>query len=147
MYPTPTWDDRFLDLAELIGSWSKDPSTKVGAVIVRPNKTIASVGYNGFPRGVLDYYESREEKLMKTVHAEMNAILSASESLKGCTLYVSPLFPCSNCAAAIIQSGIKRVVARMEQVRPEWQRSFDIAMEMFRSTGVEMRPIFKSEEE
>lgn len=147
MLHMPHWDNRFLDLAEYIGTWSKDPSTKVGAVIVRPDKTIASVGYNGFPRGVTDVYASRDDKLMRTVHAEMNAILSAREPLHGYTLYVSPLFPCSNCAAAIIQSGIKVVVARMEQVRPEWARSFEVAKDMFLDAGVTMMPVFLRDEE
>jgi dCMP deaminase len=131
------WDKRFLELAALIGSWSKDPSTKVGAVIVRPDRTIASLGYNGFPRGVDDTYQDREHKLLRTVHAEMNAILSAREPLHGCTIYVTPLCPCSNCAAAIIQAGIIRVVAEAPAIqRPEWEASFEAAKEMFSQTGV-----------
>lgn len=133
----PSWDYRFLDLAERIATWSKDPSTKVGAVIVRPDRTIASVGYNGFPREVRDVYGDREDKLLRTVHAEMNAILSARESLHGYTIYVSPLFPCSNCASAIIQSGIKAVIARMGQPREEWAKSFAAAQDMFRQARVE----------
>lgn len=132
------WTARFLEMAELVGGWSKDPSTKVGAVIVRPDRTIASLGYNGFPRGVEDRYFDREHKLLRTVHAEMNAILSAREPLGGCTLYVSPLFPCANCAAAIIQSGITTVVARMSAVRPEWQNSFDAAADIFSQSGVKV---------
>lgn len=130
------WDDFFLGLAEYVATASKDPSTKVGAAIVRPDRTIASLGYNGFPRGVDDTYLDREHKLLRTVHAEMNAILSAREPLHGCTLYVSPLFPCANCAAAIIQSGITAVVARMGTLRPEWQTSFDAAADIFSQAGV-----------
>lgn len=133
----PSWDHRFLTLAEHVGRWSKDPSTKVGAVIVRPDRTIASLGYNGFPRGVKDVYQDREDKLLRTVHAEMNAILSAREPLHGCTIYVSPLFPCANCAAAIIQAGIKTVIARMGQPREEWAKSFNTARGMFREAFVE----------
>lgn len=125
------WQLRFLQLAEVIGTWSKDPSTKVGAVIVRPDKTIASVGYNGFPRGTKDAYTTRDDKLLRTVHAELNAILSAREPLHGYTIFISPLFPCANCAAAIIQSGIKHVVARMGAPRAEWQASFDAAQSLF----------------
>lgn len=132
------WYERFLDLAAHIGAWSKDPSTKVGAVIVRPDRTIASLGYNGFPRGVKDEYLDREHKLLRTVHAEMNAILSAREPLHGHTLFVSPLFPCSNCAAAIIQSGITMVVARMPEIRPEWQVSFDASADLFAQSGVDV---------
>lgn len=130
------WDGRFLSLAEHVGGWSKDPSTKVGAAVIRPDRTIASLGYNGFPRGVNDEYLDRDHKLLRTVHAEMNAILSAREPLHGCTLYVSPLFPCANCAAAIIQSGITTVVARMGELRPEWQTSFDAAADLFTQSGV-----------
>jgi len=139
------WHERFLSMAELVGSWSKDPSTKVGAVIVRPDRTIASMGYNGFPRGVKDEYLDREHKLLRTVHAEMNAILSAREPFTeyGYTLYVSPLFPCANCAAAIIQSGVSAVVARMGAMRPEWQTSFDAAADLFTQSGVavELYPV------
>lgn len=130
------WDDRFLELASLISSWSKDPSTKVGAVIVRPDKTIASIGYNGFPRGTDDTYTTREEKLLKTVHAELNAILSAREPLHGCTLYVTPLCPCSNCAAAIIQSGITAVAYQMDGFRPEWEASFLATGKLFEQAGI-----------
>ena len=131
------WDNRFLDLAALVGSWSKDPGTRVGAVIVRPDRTIASLGYNGFPRGVDDTYQDREHKLLRTVHAEMNAILSAREPLQGCTIYVVPLCPCSNCAASIIQSGITRVVARTSTVqREEWKASFSAGADMFKQAGV-----------
>lgn len=132
------WDERFLDLAAHIGSWSKDPSTQVGAVIVRPDRTIASVGYNGFPRGVDDNYVTRDDKLLRTVHAEMNAILSSPEKLTGCTIYVFPLCPCSNCAAAIIQSGITTVVHPLMVPRPEWELSFQASADMFVQAGVRM---------
>ena len=135
------WDDRFLDLADHIASWSKDPSTKVGAVIVRPNRTIASVGYNGFPRGVKDDPERLDDRPVKysmTVHAEANAILSADGRLDGCTLYVTPLHPCSNCAALIIQSGIAKVVARMPYDSERWADSFGKAGLMFDEAGIEV---------
>lgn len=137
-----SWDHDYLWLAEHWGlRRSKDPSTKVGAVIVRPNMTPVSIGYNGFPRGVDDspaLYEDRAEKYPRTVHAEMNAILMAREPLDGCSLYVHPLFPCANCAGAIIQAGIRRVVAREAAVPPQWQREVVIAREMFTQAGVEL---------
>jgi dCMP deaminase len=132
------WDQRFLDMAAHISSWSKDPSTHVGAVVVRPDRTIASVGYNGFPRMVKDVYGTREDKLLRTVHAEMNAILSARERLDGCTIYVYPLCPCSNCAAAIIQSGITTVVHPLHKPRPEWEASFMASADMFVQAGVRL---------
>jgi dCMP deaminase len=137
------WDKRFLELATLVGSWSKDPSTQVGAVVVRKDNTIASVGYNGFPRFVRDdieLYHDRPTKLLRTVHAEMNAILSAREPLHGCKLYVSPLFPCANCAGAIIQAGIAHVVAQMSAPPEAWMASFEQSRQMFAEAGVLVVP-------
>lgn len=130
------WHKRFFDLADLVGSWSKDPSTQVGAVIVRPDRTIASVGYNGFPRGVQDVYTTREDKLLRTVHAEANAILSAHEPLHGYTLYVTPLHPCANCAALIIQSGIKQVHYRIGMRGQAWLDHYEAMTSMFEQAGV-----------
>jgi dCMP deaminase len=131
------WDRRFLRLASEIATWSKDPGTQVGAVVVRPNRTIASLGYNGFPRGSSDVYTTREQKLLRTVHAELNAIVSAREPLDGCTIYITPLCPCSTCAGAIVQAGIKRVVYQMEIIRPEWEESFAAAYEILRDGGID----------
>ena len=130
------WHKRFFDLADLVGSWSKDPSTQVGAVIVRPDRTIASVGYNGFPRGVQDVYTTREDKLLRTVHAEANAILAAQEPLRGYTLYVTPLHPCANCAALIIQSGIKQVHYRIGMRGQAWLDHYEAMTSMFEQAGV-----------
>ena len=130
------WHKRFFNLADLVGSWSKDPSTKVGAVIVRPDRTIASVGYNGFPRGVEDVYTTRDAKLLRTVHAEANAILAAQEPLRGYTLYVTPLHPCANCAAYIIQSGIKEVHYRIGIRGSAWLEHYEAMKEMFEQAKV-----------
>lgn len=134
------WDNRFLDLAEHVSKWSKDPSTQVGAVIVRPDNTIVSLGYNGFPRGVNDSPQNlhnREHKYPRVVHAEVNAILMAKEPLANCTLYVTPLSPCSSCAGVIIQSGIRRVAFRSAYIGTEkWNASFAISAEMFEQAGV-----------
>lgn len=135
------WDTRFLALAEHVASWSKDPSTKVGAVIVRRDKTIASLGFNGFPRGVPDkpeWLEDRPTKYAMTLHAEVNAILSSPETVRGMTLFVAPLHPCANCAAIIVQSGIRRVVARMDGPPERWADSFAHAGNIFRLAGVEV---------
>jgi dCMP deaminase len=136
------WHQRYLDLAERVGAWSKDPSHKVGAIIVRPDKSVASLGFNGLPRGVADTDErlnDRSVKYQMVVHAEVNAILSARENLAGCTIYVSPLHPCSNCAAAIIQAGITTVIARMGTPVDRWRENFDIARRMFDEAGVLVR--------
>jgi dCMP deaminase len=134
------WDKRFSALARHVSFWSKDPSTKVGAVIVRPDNTVASLGYNGFPRGVNDDDRlfDRKQKYPMTVHAEMNAILHASENLYGYTLYVYPLLTCANCAAAIIQAGITSVVA-VHRHNDRWIESNDIALTMFDEAGVHVR--------
>lgn len=132
------WDYRFLDMAKFVSAWSRDPSTKVGAVIVRPDKTIASVGYNGFPRGVRDQAErlaDRPTKYAMTVHAEINAILHAREPLENHTLYVWPFMPCSNCAAAIVQAGIWRVVTPPAD-EERWAESFQHACTIFDEAGV-----------
>src|SRR3954463_7936064 len=111
---TPKWDEFFIGMAEYVATASKDPSTKVGCVIARPDRTVASVGYNGFPRGVIDSpsrLTHREIKYALVVHAEANAVLSAYERLDGCIAYVYPFPPCSSCAGVLIQAGIARVVA------------------------------------
>jgi dCMP deaminase len=110
------WDERFIELAKHVAQWSKDPSTKVGAVITDDHRRVVSLGYNGFPRGVVDdpeRYETRMVKYKMIVHAEANALTSASKSVGGCTLYATK-FPCSECAKLIIQMGIWRVVAPMK---------------------------------
>jgi dCMP deaminase len=112
------WDNRFMRLAKEISSWSKDPSCKVGAVLVDEEKRIVGTGYNGFPRGVADteeLYFDKEQKYPRIVHAELNAILNAFRDLKGAVLYIYPLPPCPECTKAIIQSGIKQVVIVEEQ--------------------------------
>lgn len=131
------WDYRYLELAKHVATWSRDPSTKVGCVIVRPDKTIASVGFNGFPRGVNDdeRLNDREVKLSMILHAEQNAVLSAHERLDGCTAYVWPMPPCSHCAAVLIQAGILRVVAPAPQRR--WVESCLIGREMLREACVD----------
>ena len=111
-----TWDEYFMGLAHLSALRSKDPNTQVGAAIVDENHRVVSVGYNGFPTGVSDdeFPWSREGDVLTSkyafvVHAELNAIFNSQRSVRGCTIYVS-LFPCNECAKAIIQSGIKKIV-------------------------------------
>ena len=112
-----SWDEYFMGVALLASQRSKDPSTQVGACIVDEDKRILSTGYNGFPKGCSDdeFPWNRDESAGETkyqyvVHAELNAILNASgKKLAGATLYVG-LFPCNECAKAIIQAGIKEVI-------------------------------------
>ena len=135
------WDDRFLGLAQHVAGWSKDPSTKVGAVIAGDDHIVRGLGYNGFPRGVPDTpanYENREIKYDRIIHAEMNAVLNASGPVAGCTLYGWPLPPCIRCAAFIIQAGIKRVVAP-EYTDGRWKDSCSKAFYLCRDAGVEWK--------
>jgi dCMP deaminase len=139
--PDFKWEHRFLELAQFwANKCSKDPSRKVGAVIVRPDTTIVSMGYNGFPRGVKDdasRYEERELKLKLVVHAEENAILTAKEDLSKCTIF-STLYPCSECTKTIIQAGIKDVVCYERVAHPSHDLAFhmDWSAQMFSEAGV-----------
>lgn len=138
------WNKRFIGLASEIATWSKDPSTKVGAVIVRPNNTIVSLGYNGFPRGVRDdpdRYNDRETKLKYVCHAEANAIINGREALSGCTIFSYPLHPCCECAKLIINSGIKRVVTKAPVNNERFKESFEAASIMFKEANVEVEYI------
>lgn len=107
------WDKRGMELAKQISNWSKDPSTQVGAVIMDMKHRVVATGFNGYARGVKDCEDekkNREIRLLKTIHAETNAIVFSKTDLTDCTMYVYPFHPCTACAALIIQSGIKRVV-------------------------------------
>jgi len=124
------WDARYIDLARFVGAWSKDPSTKVGAVLVLPSNRVAATGYNGFPEGMPDdphLYEDREYKYRHVTHAEENALdsLANPETARGCSLYTS--FPvCEDCAALVIRAGIVRVVYPpifiAEKIKAGWTR-------------------------
>jgi dCMP deaminase len=134
------WDYRFLDLAELVSGWSKDPSTKVGAVISDKNNRIVSIGYNGFPQNINDdnRLENRETKYKIIVHGEMNAILFANKSLQFCTLYTYPFMPCPRCASTIIQTGIKRVVS-YNNMPERWKDEFELSKLLFKEAGIELK--------
>ena len=133
-----------MDLARHVAGWSKDPSTKVGAVIVRPDRSVVSVGYNGFPRGVSDKesrYNDKPTKYSLVVHAEANAILAAKEPVSDSVLYVT-LFPCNECAKLIIQSGIRTIVApHVGQDHAHWLEAMQVSWQMFLEAGVVVRQI------
>jgi len=139
------WDKRFLQLAEIVSSWSKDPSTQTGAVITDDLNRVISVGFNGFPIGVKDHkerYENRELKYKMIVHCEMNAILFAKGGCENCTLYTYPLLSCSRCAASVIQAGITRCVApKLDPESPlgkRWSEELELSLLMFKESGVEI---------
>jgi dCMP deaminase len=134
------WDLRFLGLAKHISTWSKDPSTKTGAVIVDLDRRVKSVGYNGFAKGVNDTPErlnNRELKYKLVVHCERNAILFA-DSVKGCTLYTWPFCSCSVCASMVIQAGIKRCVAPPipDSLKGRWGEDVLLTEQIFKEAGV-----------
>ena len=125
------WNMRFLEMAKMVGSWSKDPSTQVGAVIVDDDRRVISLGYNGFPKGVADNQrlDDRKEKYKMIVHAERNALLFANTSVKDATIFTYPFMPCPICTGMIIQSGIRRVVS-LQTDNPRWQEDFEISRKM-----------------
>lgn len=145
-----TWDQYFITMAYLVSMKSKDPSTRVGAVVVGPDNEIRSTGFNGLPRGLADHsyrYLDREYKLMAINHAEENAILHCALNgipAKGCILYCQWL-PCSRCTKTIIQSGIKEVVydssfpGNKDGGEGDWKKTMDISKEMLLEAGVIMR--------
>lgn len=148
------WDIRFIKLAREISTWSKDPSTKCGAVIVRPDKTVASVGFNGFPKGCDDneeLYENRELKYARVVHAEQNAILHARENLEGYTIYTWPpglSGSCDRCTAHIIQAGIKKLVHVFDdssEFAERWKEPAERANQMYSEAAVKVVHITKGE--
>ena len=146
---TRKWGKRFLRLAREISSWSKDPSTKCGAVI-SDGKFIVGSGYNGFPKRINDNkedYENREIKYQRVIHAEVNAVLNSRQSLEGCTLHVWPLPPCEVCANIILQVGIQKVLTMRpnEEQLTRWVVKIGIAFDTFTRAGIHV--IYYDEEE
>ena len=142
------WDSRFLRLAREISVWSKDRSTQVGAVIVAEDKTPGPYGYNGFPRFIDDDLDERHVRPVKydwTEHAERNAIYNATRigmPLKDCTIYVTHV-PCPDCARAIVQVGMRRVVVDQASTKDEdfasrWEEKGKISEAMFKEANVEL---------
>lgn len=141
------WHKRFMELARLVATWSKDPSTKTGAIVVGPDREIRATGYNGLVRGVDDNKPERMERPTKYdffEHAERNAIYNAcltGTSLKGCIMYATHP-PCTDCARAIIQAGIKIVVTNemeINSVTPTntWRDKLSYSQQMFDEAGIE----------
>lgn len=148
LFDIQKWDIRFIELAKHISGWSKDPSTKVGAVIVDQNNVVCGMGYNGFPRGVkdnTDRYDNREIKYQFIVHAELNAILNSNKPLNGCSIYVWPtiMIPavCPECCKSVIQAGIKEVISLDGTPLKHWQEKAAISRAMLEESGVRIRTI------
>lgn len=144
------WDLRYLDLAKTVSSWSKDPSTKTGAVIVRENNTVAGLGFNGFPQGMNDdpaIYANREEKYSRVVHCEVNATIFGAGPYTDCTLYTWPLASCDRCIVQMIQNGIRRFVfpaASKDQIT-RWGPALEKSMSYAREVGAEIVEIPREE--
>lgn len=143
---TKNWTDYFLEMAHLVSSKSKDPSTKVGCVVITEDKVVAATGYNGLPRGVEDKAERMERpaKYLWTSHAEENAVAQAARvgmKLKGGTAFVTHM-PCSRCARTLIQAGIENVVVDRGMTSMP-QEEFDVAMQMFKEAGVDVAQILE----
>jgi dCMP deaminase len=151
------WDNHFIRLCVEHARMSKDPSTKVGAIIVGPDREIRSTGFNGLPRGIADTRErltDRELKLSLVVHGEMNAILNAARigvSVNGCTLYLAATddsgaiwggAPCTRCAVEIIQSGIREIVSLPFKSSPSrWQATVQMARSLLAESNVHYREV------
>lgn len=144
------WDTYFMTMAYLVSMKSKDTGTRVGAVIVGPDREIRSTGYNGLPRGVADLperYEDKEYKHLAGNHAEENAILNCvlmGVSARGCSIY-TPWIPCAKCAKSIIQSGINEVIYDINfpgnnpDFQLPWKRSMEISRELLDEARVKVR--------
>lgn len=137
------WDRRFLQIANEVSQWSKDPGTKVGCVLVK-DRRIVSTGYNGFPQNLSDdlsFYKDRDYKLAITVHAETNAILNAAKNgsrTEDCIAYVT-FPPCSHCASALIQAGIAQVICPNPSKAPErWKKSFQLGNSLLFEAGIKV---------
>ena len=136
-----SWEEYFMTLALVASMKSKDPSTQVGAVIVdNKSKKVISSGYNGFPRYLDDSQipQTRPEKYLYVVHAELNAILHAERELHDCTLYAT-VFPCSECMKAVIQSGIKTIVYFNDLSGDNWDEPRKAAMKMAELAGIKLK--------
>jgi deoxycytidylate deaminase len=122
-----TWPDRFFSMAKLVASWSKDPNRQVGCVIARPDNTVASIGYNGFPRGVADTPErwnNNDLKNQLVIHAETNAIINCKDdSMEGYILYCTT-FCCCKCSGLIIQKGISAIITPPIEKESSWYSNF-----------------------
>jgi len=139
------WDKRWMDLCDLVASWSKDRSTGVGAVIVNGRNVLVAIGWNGFPRKINDDVDARHQRPAKylwTAHAEENAIVNAASkgiATEECRMYIN-WYPCAPCARMIIQSGIVELIGN----EPDWDHhrfgeDFRVVREMLAEAGVKVR--------
>lgn len=140
------WHTRFMDMAKMVSTWSKDPSSQIGAVAVNDERRILATGYNGFPKGIADTDErlnDKDQKYPRIIHAEMNALMNAlyaGVSLKDSTLYVYGLPVCPSCTKCIIQAGVKHVVIPATRTdKGNWQQVWEEqSLPMFKESSVQV---------
>ena len=144
------WDNRYMELAKAVSTWSKDPSKKIGAIAIGSKGQVLAQGFNGFPRGIDDTDErlnDREIKYKYVVHAEMNLIYNATFngiSLDGSTVYIYGLPLCSECAKGLIQVGVKRIVMSrdsLESADDKWLESFELTMQLLNESGIHWKTV------
>ncbi len=137
IHPNVKWDRRFMELATLVSSWSKDHSTKVGCVIVDSRRRVVSVGFNGPPAGTVDTEYPRDIRLRRSIHAEANALHFANSDISGCTAYITHP-PCSNCTGHLIQRGVARIVANQgsNDFEVRWAEDIKESQAMCSEVGV-----------
>ena len=136
------WDKRFMEMADLVSSWSKDPSTRVGCVIVDNRRRVISVGFNGPPSKTIDAEYTRDVRLRRSIHAEANALHFANSDVYGCTAYITHP-PCANCAAHLIQRGIARIVAKAaaNDFESRWAEDIKESETMCKESGVILKRV------
>ena len=138
---TEKWHRRFMMLADEVSTWSKDPSSQIGSVLVDQDRQVIATGYNGFPAGIADdeRLEDRPIKYRLVVHAEMNCLLQAGQKAEGSVLYIYGMGgpPCVNCAKHAIAAGVELIVTRLTDSVPErWQEEFEFSNKMLAEAGV-----------
>ena len=143
--------EKFLPIAQAIAQLSKDPSTKIGCLALNDDGIVLAVGYNGFPRGVDDShhrYEDRETKYKLISHGEQNLVAQAAyagHSLKGSTVVLSGLYPCSNCAKSLVQAGVKRIITPPPGSNPRWSDDSEWSKILFSEASVEIIYVEKTD--
>jgi dCMP deaminase len=138
------WDERFLDVARIISTWSKDPSTKVGAIAVNVERKIVAQGYNGFPAGCDDspaFYDNRESKYSRIIHAETNVICNACNAGVGlhcATIYIYGMYPCPECVKLLAQVQVGRIVFTVGETQnlEKWKSDFDTSKALMRELHI-----------
>lgn len=136
--------EKFLPIAKAVAGLSKDPSTKVGAIALNDDGIVLAVGYNGFPRGTNDdrtLYDNRPAKLARVAHAEQNVVAQAAyagHALKGSTLVLSGLYPCSSCAKSLIQAGVRRIITPPSLPSSSWYADAEVSKQLFAEAQVEI---------